>query len=219
MTDIERRRAVWLEIGALTLSGVLPSFTAGLLYPGRFPVFWDWKFCIYALVTGLSELSVVLFILWNSGDPLESFGFVKPRVSRDSGLAVTIFLVYGCGVIAPGKAINPSPYYNVPWAWWISMPLSLVLALAAIVLMASLEEVLFRGALITRFEEQFNHKWIAVLASAVLFGLAHSYQGLLGVSMAFAFGLLAGYIFVTCRSLWPTIVGHVLINCLWAFAN
>ncbi len=50
---------------------------------------------------------------------------------------------------------------------------------------------------------------IGIIVSSVLFGLAHMYQGVVGVIEAFVFGVVAtGLYLASKRNLWPSILFH-----------
>jgi CAAX protease family protein len=74
------------------------------------------------------------------------------------------------------------------------------------------EELLFRGLLLTRLNAIFRNRAVAVIVSAALFGLVHSYQGLMGVVQTASIGLALGTISTLSRSLWPAILGHAAFN-------
>ena len=82
------------------------------------------------------------------------------------------------------------------------------------------EELLFRGFLINRFEHLFRRLPFAVfygiLIQAIIFGQQHYYyQGMTGLVATAVIGLLSGVIFVVCgRRLWPLILSHGLANTL-----
>lgn len=69
------------------------------------------------------------------------------------------------------------------------------------------EEVLFRGFLVPR---------VGVIASALLFAAPHllTYASVSEFVVAFAFGLLAGYFFKRHKSLYSTVLAHMLVNLL-----
>lgn len=69
------------------------------------------------------------------------------------------------------------------------------------------EEILFRGFMVPR---------IGIIASALIFGALHymSYYSVVEVVAALMFGLASGYAFKKTNSLYPSIIGHVLINLL-----
>lgn len=80
------------------------------------------------------------------------------------------------------------------------------------------EEMLLRGALLSRFESLFaGLPFPAVLAAfsqAVLFGQQHFYyQGMAGAVATGAIGLTSGLLYLTFkRNLWPLILSHGLSN-------
>lgn len=75
-----------------------------------------------------------------------------------------------------------------------------------------LEEVLYRGYLISLLGDGLNNTWIAVVAAALLFGIGHLYQGLGGILKTFIIGILMGIIFVGTGSIINCILLHILID-------
>lgn len=74
------------------------------------------------------------------------------------------------------------------------------------------EELLFRGFLMTRLTALFKSKWAGFAISSILFGLAHLYQGAMGVVQTAALGFLFGGLVLLFRSIWPAIVAHAVFN-------
>jgi len=75
------------------------------------------------------------------------------------------------------------------------------------------EELLFRGFLVWVLQPLFG-LWLAVALSALLFGVAHAYQGLTGVIRTGLFGLVFTAIVLLTRSLWPAIVLHAVVDAM-----
>jgi uncharacterized protein len=81
-----------------------------------------------------------------------------------------------------------------------------------------LEEFLWRGYLMNRLTDLQGKNtklaWaISLIGSAIIFGLAHSYQGLGGVLKISIVGLLLGGGFLAVRrNLWPMIIVHMIID-------
>lgn len=76
------------------------------------------------------------------------------------------------------------------------------------------EEVLFRGFLIAYLTALVPGLpvWVAVVASGVVFGMAHLYQGWSGVLTTGLLGMLFGYLYVALGALiWP-ILAHALLD-------
>lgn len=72
-----------------------------------------------------------------------------------------------------------------------------------------LEEMLFRGVILRGFLRQYSRTF-AILWSAALFGAAH--LNLYQLATAFAIGIVAGWLYERCRSLWPCILLHASYN-------
>jgi len=74
------------------------------------------------------------------------------------------------------------------------------------------EEIYFRGFLFDKIENYAGGP-IAVVISAVLFGIAHlSYGKIIPVLMIFLMGLVLGYIVYKSRNLYSSIIAHIVFN-------
>jgi uncharacterized protein len=69
--------------------------------------------------------------------------------------------------------------------------------------------MLFRGVILRGFLRQYSRTF-AILWSAALFGAAH--LNLYQLATAFAIGIVAGWLYERCRSLWPCILLHASYN-------
>lgn len=96
----------------------------------------------------------------------------------------------------------------------------LLLALAAVYVVSSFgEEVIYRGFLMTRVAEigtSTRLAWaIAIVISAVVFGLAHFDWGIVGIVQTSFMGLaLAAAYLIVKRNLWVLILSHAYIDTL-----
>jgi membrane protease YdiL (CAAX protease family) len=86
----------------------------------------------------------------------------------------------------------------------------LAVGLAAVVVAPVAEEFFFRRVLQGWLEKVWG-PWPAILASAVLFGLAHLGHGLGWIPLV-GFGVVAGYLVRQTGSILPAIVLHALFN-------
>lgn len=127
------------------------------------------------------------------------------------GSAVTTFSLGRAGL----SVVDAAPAVELFSLLGALDPRSFLLIWAGTVLLSGLgEEMLFRGYLITRLERQGLSVHASVLLSALLFGLAHwpGYGFWLSLSKGFWFGVPAGFLFARRRSLWPTVVMHMIVN-------
>ena len=85
----------------------------------------------------------------------------------------------------------------------------LVPTLFACVAAPVLEEMLFRGVILRGFLRRYSRTF-AILWSAALFGIAH--LNIYQLATALAVGVVAGWLYERCRSLWPCILLHATYN-------
>jgi membrane protease YdiL (CAAX protease family) len=74
------------------------------------------------------------------------------------------------------------------------------------------EELLFRGFVTWWLAHLLPVFWMAIVAQAVLFGLAHAYQGPRGVLATGAVGLFMGGVVWVSGSVWAAMILHSLID-------
>jgi membrane protease YdiL (CAAX protease family) len=79
------------------------------------------------------------------------------------------------------------------------------------------DELIWRGYLMNRLADFFGKtraSWaVSLVCSAVIFGVAHYYQGPSGMMITGLIGLLFGSAYLVLhRNLWPLIIAHSLIN-------
>ena len=72
------------------------------------------------------------------------------------------------------------------------------------------EEVIFRGAIERRLLEKYKNPWIAIVVSALFFAVAHF--NFAQAFTAIVIGIFMGWIYYRTRSIWPTVVIHVVNN-------
>ncbi len=161
------------------------------------------------IVGELAALGVLVLILRREGIRLSDLGFGKPATWQAFGLAFLVVVIY-CGVTAFNPFVGS---HLLQWS-----PLKALALLAAIVA-GLVEEMIFRGYLMTAVMRMGYGKIFQVLASGILFALAHLYGftsliSLLGVQVfTLALGLALGGIYlIGKRSLTPVILCHALID-------
>jgi membrane protease YdiL (CAAX protease family) len=70
------------------------------------------------------------------------------------------------------------------------------------------EELTFRGYLLQQFSRASGHVWIGVVASSLLFGVAHGYEGASGMIAITIYGGLFCMLTITRGSLRPGMMAH-----------
>ena len=175
----------------------------------------SWTDLAYQLVSigvGLAWGSLGIYLLWRAGYRLGADIGLDWRWS-DLGRAAALAAVIGI----PGIAFYVLAYRLglnvtvVPAAlnehWW-SLP---VLVLAALE-NGFLEEVLMVGWLLTRLRQLRVNPWLAIVASALIRGMYHLYQGGGQALGNVIMGLVFGYVWWRWRRLWPLIIAHTLMD-------
>ncbi|MBD3670463.1 MAG: CPBP family intramembrane metalloprotease [Gammaproteobacteria bacterium] len=73
------------------------------------------------------------------------------------------------------------------------------------------EEILYRGFLYEYLLQFLSLFWVVIISS-ILFGIAHSYQGIRGIPLTGLIGLALGLIYVYTGTLWASIALHAAID-------
>lgn len=83
------------------------------------------------------------------------------------------------------------------------------------------EEIIYRGFMVSYFGEGAKDgiPWLALLAPALLFSLAHFYQGWAAVLKITILAILLNVIFLYSKSLYPTMILHFLIDLVSGLAG
>lgn len=173
-------------------------------------------------------LSLTLVIFWVTsrlrGASWATFGLTRPK----SWLR-TLLLAFGVAIGILGVVVLViNPLINVlsldprDMSRFEILTGSVPNLIVNIVLMwitaAFLEELLWRGYLMNRLIDlqgkQTKIAWaIALIGSAIIFGLFHFYQGPVGIIRTGAIGLVFGAAYlIVGRNLWPLIIAHGLID-------
>ncbi len=83
--------------------------------------------------------------------------------------------------------------------------------LAVVVAAPIVEEVIFRGLIMTRLSQAMPG-WLAVLLSAAIFGACHGDPVWFGYT--FLLGMFFGFLDLRAGSIWPSILGHMAFNAI-----
>jgi len=173
----------------------------------------DLAFQLAGAVQLLAWGALGAYLLWSGGLTPARIGLDRRRPARDAGAGAVLFAVVGVpglGLYLVARALDlnltvlPSTLSDT---WW-RLPV-LVLSAAG---NAWAEEVLVVGYLLTRLRQLAWAENRALLASAVLRGSYHLYQGFGGGAGNLAMGLLFGRYWQLANRLWPLIAAHTLLD-------
>jgi membrane protease YdiL (CAAX protease family) len=230
LTD-PRRRGLRLEIAViLAVTFGLSAYTALLtlteavilglagrrvaLNPRRSPIdLIDLGLNLAGVFQLLAWGALGLYLWWRSGFGPSQIGLGRLRWRSDVlggvGLAALIGLP-GLGLYVAARALGLSVSVvpsDLNDTWW-RIPVLLGVAFAN----GWAEEVVVVAFLITRLRQLNVNPVAAVLASSLLRGVYHLYQGYGAGLGNIAMGLVFGYVWLRTGRLWPLIIAHGLID-------
>jgi len=177
---------------------------------------FDLIYQVLAIAFMLVPVALALYLLSSHGTrATRILGLVGPARAwwRDVGLGAILAACIGLpglGMYFFGRAIGQNVSINtngLPETWWASTILILAAATAAI-----LEEVVVVGYLITRLEQLRWSVPAMIIASALLRGAYHLYQGWPMALGNVVMGLVFAWVYVRQRRLAPLIVAHFLLD-------
>jgi uncharacterized protein len=154
-----------------------------------------------------------LYLLWRSGFGPRQIGLGRLRWRSDVlggiGLAALIglpglALYVAARLLGLSVSVVPTELNDT---WW-RMPVLLAVALAN----GWAEEVIVVAFLITRLRQLGVNPTAALLASSMLRGVYHLYQGYGAGLGNIVMGLVFAFVWMRTRRLWPLIVAHGLID-------
>ncbi|HEX2262523.1 MAG TPA: CPBP family intramembrane glutamic endopeptidase, partial [Pseudonocardiaceae bacterium] len=153
------------------------------------------------------------YLLWRSGISLRSLGLDRRCLGRDARLGAGLAALIGVPglslyLLARAAGLNLTVLPSALGDTWWRVPV----LLAAAVANSLAEEVLVVGYLITRLRQLGSSEGRAVLASAVLRGTYHLYQGVGGFVGNLMMGLVFGRVWQRTNRLWALISAHALID-------
>jgi membrane protease YdiL (CAAX protease family) len=177
----------------------------------------------------LSALAVASWRLRQGGESWADLGLKRPQSWRKILVwtLVALVLTTAAGIlfeafinVALGEAAtqaepsNSGRFADLPgntaaFVYWLAV---------AWIIGGFVEEMLFRGLLITRFETLFSHVpfglAFAIIVPAIVFGQQHYYcQGISGAIATGGVALVSGILYILFkRNLWPLTLSHGLAN-------
>lgn len=203
-------------IASLTAEKPLGSQSTGLNQATSTREWLDFANQFLGFALGLAPVALVLYLLWRPRtNPFSELGLdIRPTlIGRDAGRAlflVAVIGIPGIGLYAIGRllgitvAVQAAPQDQY---WW-TIPMLILAALKA----GLLEEVIVIGYLYKRLDQLGWGTWKIIIASALLRGSYHLYQGI----GPFFGNVVMGVVFGWCYRRWgrvmPLVLAHTLID-------
>ncbi len=183
------------------------------LNPSRSSInYLDLTYQILNIAFALVPVALALFLLSSHGDSWKTkLGFTRNGrspwrdVAMGAGLAAAIGLP-GLGLYAAGRAIGQTVRIDtsgLPDQWW-----SAVILLASAAVAGLLEEIVVVGYLITRLRDLRWSIPMAILASALLRGTYHLYQGWPMALGNAVMGAVFAWVYVRTGRVGPLVLAH-----------
>lgn len=201
-------------LNKLTRDEALSSQTTAINTPLSDRPTFDLIYQLMGVFFDLVPVALVAFLLWRATRPhLGRLGVDFTRPGRDTLQAVGIALVIGLGGIGVylgsvalgiNTAVNPSALNTY---WW-TVPVLLLRAIDAGVT----EEIIVIGYLFARLADLGWGKWQIIVASALLRGTYHLYQGFGAFIGNTIMGLLFGWLYSRTGRVLPLVIAHILID-------
>lgn len=209
---------IWLLINSFAWMGVgiLAYFVSGLTgHPigGMEAMFNNaWIIAVALLVTDL----IVVYVFWKRKYTNMKFNYGYNFGEQFTTKKLLLWAaVSGVGLLV--FDLMASLYLPIPEDLGINDILTKMMTnpiglLGACLLGPLAEEMIFRGAIERRLLEKNWDPWFAIVISALLFAVAHMNfaQGF----TALVIGIFMGWVYYRTRSIWPTVIIHVVNNTL-----
>jgi membrane protease YdiL (CAAX protease family) len=201
-------------VNRLTQDTALGSQTATLNSSLSDRPTFDLIYQLLSVFFDLVPVALVGYLLWRASRPhLGSLGLTFDRPWRDSlgGLGLVALIgIPGLGLYLAGRALglNVAVVPTALDSYWWTIPVLVLSALRA----GITEEVIVIGYLFARLRDLGWGKWQIIVASALLRGTYHLYQGFGGFVGNVAMGLFFGWLYTRFGRLLPLVVAHFLID-------
>lgn len=233
MSTPPRRRLsaeIWivlgLSLGASALSSILTltrrllneqplgQQTATMHQPRDSEPWWDLTLQLVSIALALVPVALVLYLLLiHPGRPFHTLGLTRDRwgrsIAEGLGLAALIGLP-GLAFYLVGRELGITVDVvaaDLNAHWW-TVPVLVLSAVRA----GLLEEIIVVGYLANRLKELRWGVPAILVASALLRGSYHLYQGIGPGIGNVVMGLVFAYFYLRTGRLWPLIIAHVVID-------
>ena len=173
------------------------------------------------LGTFVGVICALVFSWWQGG--LHTLGFTTPKIGYLAtvlialGMAIVMLLATKFLLLPSIEAITKEPLQLGPFAGFKgNTPVYLFNVLIGWLMGGLLEEILFRGFLLSKIELLVSGRVgqvVGVVSTSAFFGYLHGYQGVTGQILLGLVGIILGSFFImNQRNIWLNILLHGFIN-------
>lgn len=177
----------------------------------------DFAYQVAGTIFPLMPVALVLYLLWvhepPDGGPCRAMGFDLRQPGRDLLWGLGIFAVIGAlglafYILAWNLGINTQVMpANLAENWW-----TVPILVARAIMNGILEEIVMIGYLFTRWAQRKGNVWVILVASAVIRGGYHLYQGWGGFIGNMVMGLAFGLLYLRIKRVMPLVIVHSLLD-------
>ena len=170
---------------------------------------------VSSIFNDLALLGLVLYFIWRNGEPRQQIGWTRRRWPREVAWGILLFFpsVFVVSLLEHGlRSAGLSALTKLPSFLSASGVGGAILASVLVIVVAIVEETVFRGYLILRLQTVTGRTGAAVLLSSVIFSLGHGYEGTAGMISVFALGMIFAPVYLWRQSLVAPIVMHFLTD-------
>ena len=173
------------------------------------------------VLIGAVTLAIVAVMLMARRQKASCLGLGKTSFAKTIGLAaatiptcyVSVLVTVSLFLVLSGTSIDGLVQERA--AFFDEVPhIPPVIAVLFSLFVGLHEEILFRGFILGRLRALFGSTVAAVIASSIVFGLLHGYQGAIGVVQTTTVGLVLATLAARFRTIWPAILAHGLFDAI-----
>jgi len=164
------------------------------------------------ILRDLSLLSLILFFIWRNNESIIAIGWTTRTIWKEISIGISLFVplfiassVLESLLLKAGLSAPSTPLPALVSERGIA---EFLLAFFMVVVVAVVEESIFRGYLMLRINAITSSSTAAVLLSGVIFSLGHGYEGTASVVTIGVMGSVFALIYQWRRSLIAPVVMH-----------
>jgi membrane protease YdiL (CAAX protease family) len=208
-----KRSAV--EAGLIFLAFFLPGYVAQASVPAAGPV--TNLVMLQSIIVGVPQCLLMAWIAGATGPFSAPLWGLSPLAARD--VLRILLAAAACFAVALPFSLLVSALpaswlrtVSFGYRWSLERPGQIPLAILFSLTAGYREEFFFRAYLLRRLEEVALARAAAVTLSTALFCVGHVYEGVLGVALAAALGLVLAGAYILRRNVHVIAIAHGLFN-------